>query len=510
MTLRSPRLITFALLSAFLLEFPVPSMASPLESTGSAYKPTPLDLNLPSLGTVAGSDLSPNDEYELGQEIMMEVRKDPRYMTDPEISEYLNHLGFKLVSNAQSYTYRFFFFPMREPSLNAFAMPGGFIGVNTGTIVNAQNESELAGVMGHEIGHVSQRHIARMIDQQRANLPITIGSILLAILAARAGGNSGGDLASAIALGGQAALIQRQLNYSQSAEREADRVGLQTLYKSGFAPSGLRNFFRRLENNDRFTQMVAPSYLSTHPLTSERIADMDNRLRQMPTRMVSNSLAFKLIQFRAQVLQETTIAQWERLKSAWLARYDKAGNQEKPIIAYGLSVVSAYLNQPQEALRWAERSMSAGASDILTRNLTRAQFSLAKTREAQTAAIKAAQKGMERYPLSVMMVNNVLDMLFATEQYSKVIQLTQHNDAFGTDSPEYHQWLARTYERLGKRSQQFLHTGVLLEMKGEKEAAAYQYEMAQRQADADFYTMSNIDARLREVRASLKNEKSKK
>lgn len=150
-----------------------------------------LDLNLPALGSAGSETLSPADEYRLGTQLMTRVRADPTYLNDPEISEYLGRLGYQLVSHAHTSTYNFEFFAIRDETLNAFALPGGYIAMHTGTIIAAQSESELAGVLAHEISHVAQRHIARMIEGQRSNLAITLGSVLLAILAARAGGSSG-------------------------------------------------------------------------------------------------------------------------------------------------------------------------------------------------------------------------------------------------------------------------------------------------------------------------------
>ncbi len=165
--------------------------------------------------------------------------------------------------------------------LNAFALPGGFIGVHTGLVLAAQSESELAGVMAHEIGHVTQRHIARMLAKQRESAALALGALLLALLASRAGGSSGGDLAQAAIVGTQAAMIQQQLNFSREAEREADRVGFQTLTDGGFDSRGMEGFFGRLQSGTRIYESAAPAYLRTHPMTVERISDMQNRTRNL-------------------------------------------------------------------------------------------------------------------------------------------------------------------------------------------------------------------------------------
>ena len=204
--------------------------------------------NLPNLGAAGGSALSPMQEHQLGEEIMVEVRSDPTYLNDPETIDYLMRLGYKLVSAGPGSSYSFFFFPIRDPSINAFALPGGFIAVHTGLVTAASSESELASVLSHEIGHVTQRHIARMIENQKGNWAATLGSLLVAILAARAGSADG---AAASVIGTQAALAQNYLSFSRDAEREADRVGFNSLVRAGFDPKGMENFFERLDFNNR-------------------------------------------------------------------------------------------------------------------------------------------------------------------------------------------------------------------------------------------------------------------
>ena len=227
------------------------------------------EFNLPSLGNVAGADLTVLEERNLGEQLMRRVRADRSYMPDPEITDFINRLGYRLVAAANPSPYDFFFFPIRDKSLNAFALPGGFIAVHTGLIVAAQTESELAGVIGHEIGHVTQRHIARMIESSKGSLAMTIGSILLALLAARAGGSSGGDAAMGVMLGTQAAMLSKQLGYSRDAEREADVVVLAKHHvcigtsKSKHDLSGLSG--HRLRSHGSLNELGVP-FIMNRPL----------------------------------------------------------------------------------------------------------------------------------------------------------------------------------------------------------------------------------------------------
>ena len=473
---------------------------------------TALDLNLPSLGTTAGAELSPADEYALGKQLMQQVRADPTYMNDPEVTEYLNRIGYQLVSHATTHTYNFFFFPIRDASLNAFALPGGFIAVHSGTVISAKTESELAGVMSHEIGHVAQRHIARMIEGQKGNLALTLGSLLLAILAARAGGNSGGHAAAAVAMGSQAAMIQAQLNYSQDAEREADRVGLRTLYAAGFDPNGMGSFFARLQANNRFYESAAPAYLSTHPLTVERMADVENRTQQLPTRMHRDSDDFLLVQQRLRVLQETRYDGWREVEKNLLRELNETSGKERAARWYGLSVVYQELKDPAKALSYAKRAAEVFPKNAtVERNLLRTSFEATSSKKEKEAVLARAKKAMERYPLSPMMSSNYLDMLYELGRHEEIVRfLRSGSSAISENNPDYHALLARSYEALGKRSLQFQHTGEMYALLGATEAAVYQYDLAQRASDGDFYTMSEIDARLRELREELKYEKERR
>ena len=163
--------------------------------------------------------MSPLQERRFGEGIMREIRTDPSYSDDPEITDYLNSLGNKLVAASPESRREFHFFLILDPQINAFALPGGYIGVNSGLLLLAQSESELAGVMSHEIGHVVQRHFARMLVAQRQSQIVSLAALAVGILAARV--NS--DVAQAAIVGSQASQIQSALNFTRANEQEADR-----------------------------------------------------------------------------------------------------------------------------------------------------------------------------------------------------------------------------------------------------------------------------------------------
>lgn len=464
------------------------------------------EFNLPSLGTVAGADLTVLEERDLGEQLMRRVRADSSYMPDPEITDFLNRLGYRLVAAANPSPYNFFFFPIRDKSLNAFALPGGFIAVHSGLIVAAQTESELAGVMSHEIGHVTQRHIARMIERSKGSLAMTLGSILLAILAARAGGNSGGDAAMGVVLGTQAAMLSKQLGYSRDAEREADRFGLATLQNAGYDPHGMEAFFERLQKNNRWYESASTAYISTHPMTSERMSDMQNRTRSLAPVNHRDSLDFFLVKARARVLQETVYDGW--LKTAKSFEHELESHPAGYALAaaqYGLSVAYLKMNQKDKALAAAQAAKSAVREKnvILDKHLSELAFLAAKTDAERQKALKLAREDCEAYPYSALAASNYVELLHQSGRHEELVKFLRGQSALTPSNPDYHMYLARSYEALGKKSLSYAATGDMYALLDNPRAAVYQFELAQKANDGDFYVMSEIDAKLREQRQKV-------
>ena len=281
------KLSSIALLTATLLAAMATIADTKPVLTGRPYqKPVELDTslpsdstnNLPELGDVSQTVLSPLDEQRIAAQILREVAASDEVVQDVEVIDYLQALGNRLAAASDDKRQVFNFFVVNDASINAFAMPGGVIGVHTGLFLAANTESELAGVLGHEIGHVTQHHLARMLAKQKTDTFKNIAGIAVALLVARANP----ELANGALAASSAAGIQRQLDYTREHEREADRVGLTVLENAGFDPRGMPAFFTTLQRGSRFSEGGAPSFLRTHPLTVERIADVSNRVETMP------------------------------------------------------------------------------------------------------------------------------------------------------------------------------------------------------------------------------------
>ena len=256
--------------------------------------------NLPDLGEASQSVFSAQTERKVGEAIIRDIRQDPAYLDDPEISDYLNNLGYRLASHSDNNRQDFEFFMLKDSTLNAFALPGGYIGVHSGLVLATQSESELAGVLAHEIAHVTQHHIARMVAAESRNSITTLAALAVAILAAR----SNSQVGTAAMAATQAGAIQSQLDFTRENEREADRVGLQTLLAANFDPRGMVSFFERLQRYTRIYENNAPAYLRTHPLTTERISDMENRVAEMPYHQVPDSLEYQFSRAKIRALTE--------------------------------------------------------------------------------------------------------------------------------------------------------------------------------------------------------------
>src|SRR5690606_8975464 len=257
---------------------------------------------LPSMGSASSAELSPALERTLGDAIMEQGRRDPTYINDPDVSQYLAGLGKHLVAASSNPAQHIEVFAIRDPQINAFALPGGYVGIHSGLVVASDNESQLASVVAHEIGHVVPRHVARGMTQQAQSSHLMMATIAGAFLAALAGR---ADLAMGVAAFGQAAAVDRQLGFSRQAEQEADRIGLDMLRRGGFDPNGMAQMFGQLMNASRLNEGTGGGlYASTHPLSIQRMSDIQNRIREAPSRPRQDSDTYWYVRAKLRVLQE--------------------------------------------------------------------------------------------------------------------------------------------------------------------------------------------------------------
>ncbi|MGH8618730.1 MAG: M48 family metalloprotease [Burkholderiales bacterium] len=466
-------------------------MKSALRALLAALLAAPLALaqTLPDLGDVAQADVTPRDERRIGEAIMREIRADPAYLDDAEATDYLNSLGYKLVSVSADARQAFDFFLIRDPSVNAFALPGGFIGVHTGLFLASQSESELAAVVGHEVGHVVQRHIARQIARQKDNSVLTIAALALAVLAAR----SNPELASAAIVGAQAGAIQSQLNFTRDNEREADRVGIQILDGAGFDPQAMPAFFERLQKATRIVDTgAAPAYLRTHPLTYERMADMQGRADQLKYRQVPDSLEFLLVRAKLRVLTDSPREAVQFFEESLKARKFLSETATR----YGLTEALYMGKQYARAQAELAQLVKIAPSHPMIATLS-ARIALAVNEAPRALAIY--REALARFPNNRGLTYGYIDALLRTGDAGEALKVIEARQRVSDDYQMYFS-RAKAYAELKRTalSHQALAEGYL--RMGNPRAAVEQLTIAQKAGDASFQELSIIESRLRELR----------
>src|SRR5271154_6833872 len=259
--------------------------------------------DLPDLGSPATAAVSLEEEYQVGRQWAYQMRALGLVLEDPEVTDYIQQLGHSLSSRAEEGQHQFNYAVVRDPVINAFAMPGGFIMINSGLFLVTTNENELAGVLAHETAHVTQRHLVRgMIDQSRSGMVATAAMLAAIILGATAGRGDPQATEGAI-MAGQSAMIQHQINYTRSQEFEADRIGIGTMAAAGYDPLGMATFFEELNRNSPSPDRIkAIEFLMDHPLSADRVAEARNRAEQIGRIYHTDSLSYKLMRERLRSL----------------------------------------------------------------------------------------------------------------------------------------------------------------------------------------------------------------
>ncbi len=344
-----------------------------------AAEPARPGMALPGLGD--GGDMTLGEERRLGDQIARSIYRDPDYLDDPLLDGYLQQVWRPLLDSAQArgelppdadqrYAWRLLL--LRDPSVNAFALPGGYLGVHTGLLATVSSADELASVLAHELSHVSQRHIARLLTQQSRQAPWMLAAMVLGAVAASKAKNA--DIGGAAIVGGQALALQSQLNFSRDMEREADRVGFGVMTDAGYDGQGFATMFDKLQQASRLNDDGGFPYLRSHPLSTERIADMRARLALEPAasrRAAVNPARHALMAARARALGEPRI---ERLQAMAQAGKSNAAPLRDPAtlgLRYGAALAAARLHDAGTAQEQLGRLLASQPDDPQARQALR-------------------------------------------------------------------------------------------------------------------------------------------
>ena len=454
---------------------------------------------LPELGDNSATVLSPQQEQAIAEQILRDVAISDDVLQDIEIKDYLQSLGAKLVANGPDKRQKFNFFVVQDNSINAFAMPGGVIGVHTGLILAANSESELASVLGHEIGHVTQHHLARMLASQKYDTFKNIAGIALALLVSRANP----ELASGALTTTMAAGVQNQLNFTRDHEREADRVGLQILESGGFDVRAMPAFFNTLQRGTRFAEGSAPGFLRTHPLTSERIADVTNRVERMPYKQVPDSIEFQYVKAKLRATVGTT----QSAIDGFTQNIREHRFTSEAAEHYGLAVALLRKNDfasAEKEVAWLKKNAPAHP---MIENLG-AHIDVAKNNPQQ--AEKKYVAGLGLFPDNRGLIYGYAEHMLAIKQPDNVIKLIRNKQDLYADDAYLYDLLAKAYSLKNKDLLSHQALGESYIRKYDLPHAVEQMDLAVKAKDGDFYQNSIVEARLKQLQSMLADEKKAK
>ncbi|MDF0606042.1 M48 family metalloprotease [Neisseriaceae bacterium TC5R-5] len=456
--------------------------------------------DLPDLGEVADASLTLVEENKIGRQAWQQMQEAGVILDDAEVSAYLQDIGGGLSSSVKLPGVSFTYFVVNDNAINAFAMPGGYVGVNIGLILATQSEGELASVLGHETAHVAQRHIARMKAASSATSPILlIGTILAAALASKAGG---GDAAMGAVSAGMGLSVSNQLAFSRDFEREADRIGMQYMSQAGFDVRNMPEFFQRLQQTERYSNSAAFAFLRTHPVTVERISEAENRALDYPVKMREDSVSYLLVREKLRVLTMGADEAVSYYQSA-LARglYLSEGAQW-----YGLSLAKLRQHDVAGALQALNKARGKLANHPM---LYGQEVAIASESRNWPLARQAVDNGLQRFPNSMSLQLARIDVAIASGDNKTALELlrVQLNNR-PTDASLYRRQANVYVDKDPLRYHFALGSAFYYEQR--YSPAMEQFQLASKAKGEDFYLRSSLDARVRELDRLLKEERQQK
>ena len=450
--------------------------------------------DLPDIGTPAGTIANLDDEYQIGRMVIREFREQNEILEDPEVAEYVQSLGLRLSSQAPDSSRIFHYLVARESDINAEALPGAFIVVNYGTILAADNESELAGVLAHETAHVTQRHLVRSAlastHQSLETMAAILGAIALGAVGAGPAAIEGGIMAA------EGMGAQMQINFTRDQEYEADRVGMTYLAHAGFDPLGMPNFFEAFYRRYGYGESNIPRMLLDHPVTSERIAEARNRAAQLERpKHVEDSVDFGLVQERLRVLMATDDFD---LRGYYASRVNMAN---PPLAArYGQALALVQRNHPAEAIPILQPLVTAHQGVIMLHTLlAQAQIGAGQVPEGLATFARALALFPRNTPLTV----RYAEALIAANQPAKAHALLL--DLFNNEQPTPPEvrLTALAASSAGDAGDAYYYMGEYNIENGQFQLATQQLELALASPDLTVVQRKRFQARLKEVRDAI-------
>ncbi|MBL1319997.1 MAG: M48 family metallopeptidase [Methylophaga sp.] len=463
---------------------------------GPVFVAQAADIDLPEIGDSAGSIISPQEEYQIGQSFFWRLQQSIDLIDDPEVNSYLRSVGARLVANSDAPHLPFTFFIVPNPTVNAFAAPGGFIGIHSGLVLTSQTEDEMASVLAHEIAHITQRHLLRSFEKSKqVNLATTVG-LIAALLLGIADPGAGAAGLMAVQAGG----VQAQINFTRAHESEADNLGMQTLVRSGFDAQAMPVFFERLQQTSRFYggSGAVPEFLRTHPVTTSRIADARGRAVTYPLkRQLSDTLQFYLVREKLRVMAATNLTE---LTQYYANALKDGNNLNEAATRYGYSLALEAKGEHTRA-RKELQILIDNDRDRLSYQLALADIEIAVGR--YSAALKIYHDSQRLYPDDYALTLKQVTALLQVSMPEQATKLLLRQLELGAPSLQLYKLLAQAKDDLGEKSQAHSWLAEYYYSSGQLEQAADQLRLAAGFAKNDEFQLAKINSKLRKVEVSL-------
>lgn len=443
-------------------------------------------IQLPDMGDSAGTLISPAQEKELGAAFFRNLHSQADISQDVEIQQYIQSIGRQLAAHSDTPSGSFYFFVVMDPNINAFAGPGGYIGVNSGLILLTEAESELASVMSHEIAHVTQRHLYRFIEKaSKMSIP-TVAATLAAILI----GTQSPSMGQAALMAIQAGNIQFQIDFTREHEKEADRVGMQTLSESNFDPRSMPTFFERLQQSTRYYGKGVPEFLRTHPMSENRVADTRGRAENYPYRQYPDSLGYALAKAKLAVLTEAN----KNVVLQHFTTLEQQGTAEQRAVArYGIGLVNLETQQFDAA--------SAIFDQLAQQYPNQPQYLAALARTASDSrnyekANKLFSKAVNSFPSNDAIKIEYIRSLLKSAQPKQALQILQSLSDDQKNQPFYFELLAQAYADLKQPGESHRYMAEHYYAIGQTEDAIMQIRLAKQEKDLSYQLQAILNERL--------------
>jgi len=448
--------------------------------------------DLPSLGDATSGLISIEQEHSLGRAWLRNLRSQASTLHYPELTEYTENLIYRLASNSQVSDRRFEILILDNKQLNAFAVPGGVIGINAGLFIHAKNEAQCAAVLAHELAHLSQRHFARQLDESRKQTPIALATLLGSIMLLATNNTEAGF---AGLMTSQAAATQWSLSYSRDWEREADRLGMHTLVASDIDPHGMPNMFRQMFDAHKYSERP-PEFLLTHPVTENRISDAAARVDAMKVKTHEEDIEFQLMRTYIQIKynkQSHNLAHYQ-------SQLKKVTNKdEERITRYALAILLSQQKRFKEALVHSNKLLELDSHRISFQALNdRILFQVGNKQDAVASIKEQLQLSPDNHPLTM----TYFDMLMEMEQYHDATDLLLSHSRIRKNDPYIWQQLSEAQGKAGNTVALHQARAEFLFLTGRNQKALQQLKTALDLAKGNFLVSARIEQRAREIEAS--------